>query len=68
MAVRLNHTIVAARDNEAAALFLTKILGLPTLSLLGPFAVVKVGEDTSPRRSAEKKGGGTLAAGERPET
>ena len=27
MAVRLNHTIVAARDKESAAKFLTEILG-----------------------------------------
>jgi catechol 2,3-dioxygenase-like lactoylglutathione lyase family enzyme len=47
MAVRLNHTIVAAHDRQAAALFLTEIMGLPTPSLLGPFAVVKVGGDTS---------------------
>lgn len=47
MAVRLNHTIVAARDKEAAAIFLTEILGLPAPKLLGPFAVVQVGEDTS---------------------
>lgn len=47
MAVRLNHTIVAARDKNTAALFLTEILGLPPPSLLGPFAVVRVSEDTS---------------------
>jgi catechol 2,3-dioxygenase-like lactoylglutathione lyase family enzyme len=46
MAVRLNHTIVAARDKEASALFLTEMLGLPAASLLGPFAVVQIG-DTS---------------------
>lgn len=46
MAVRLNHTIVAAHDKDAAAMFLTEILGLPAPSLLGPFAVVRVG-DTS---------------------
>jgi catechol 2,3-dioxygenase-like lactoylglutathione lyase family enzyme len=46
MAVRLNHTIVAARDKEASALFLMEILGLPAPSLLGPFAAVQVG-DTS---------------------
>jgi catechol 2,3-dioxygenase-like lactoylglutathione lyase family enzyme len=46
MTVRLNHTIVAARDKEASALFLTEILGLPAPSLLGPFAVVQMG-DTS---------------------
>jgi catechol 2,3-dioxygenase-like lactoylglutathione lyase family enzyme len=47
MTVRLNHTIVAARDKNAAALFMTEILGLPPPSLLGPFAVVKVSDDTS---------------------
>jgi catechol 2,3-dioxygenase-like lactoylglutathione lyase family enzyme len=46
MAVRLNHTIVAARDKEVSALFLTEMLGLPAASLLGPFAVVQIG-DTS---------------------
>jgi catechol 2,3-dioxygenase-like lactoylglutathione lyase family enzyme len=47
MVVRLNHTIVAAHDKNAAALFLTEILGLPAPSVLGPFAVVQVGDDTS---------------------
>ena len=47
MAVRLNHTIVAARDRDAAATFLTEILGLPPPLVLGPFAVVQVGGDTS---------------------
>jgi catechol 2,3-dioxygenase-like lactoylglutathione lyase family enzyme len=47
MTIRLNHTIVAARDKKAAALFLTEILGLPAPTLLGPFAVVQVGDDTS---------------------
>jgi catechol 2,3-dioxygenase-like lactoylglutathione lyase family enzyme len=47
MTIRLNHTIVAARDKEAGALFLTEILGLPPPILLGPFAVVQVGGDTS---------------------
>ena len=46
MAVRLNHTIVAARDKNEGALFLTEMLGLPAPSLLGPFAAVPVG-DTS---------------------
>jgi catechol 2,3-dioxygenase-like lactoylglutathione lyase family enzyme len=46
MAVRLNHTIVAARDRDASATFLTEILGLPAPLVLGPFAVVQVG-DTS---------------------
>jgi len=47
MAIRLNHTIVPAHDKETSATFLTTILGLPAPSLLGPFAVVQVGDDTS---------------------
>ncbi len=47
MAIRLNHTIVAARDKESAAKFLSEILGLPAPSLVGPFAVMRVSEDTS---------------------
>ena len=34
MAVTLNHTIVLARDKEAAARFLTEILGLAPYPLL----------------------------------
>lgn len=44
MAVRLNHTIVDARDKNASAIFLATMLGLPAPVLLGPFAVVQVGE------------------------
>ena len=47
MTIRLNHTIVAAHDNEAAARFLAEILGLPSFSRLGPFAAVQVSTDTS---------------------
>ena len=47
MAIRLNHTIVAAHDKETSANFLTDILGLAAPSLVGPFAVVQVSEDTS---------------------
>lgn len=46
MSVRLNHTIIAARDRDASATFLTEMLGLPPPSVLGRFAVVRVG-DTS---------------------
>jgi catechol 2,3-dioxygenase-like lactoylglutathione lyase family enzyme len=46
MAVRLNHTIVAARDRDASASFLAEILGLPAPVRLGPFVIVQVG-DTS---------------------
>ena len=44
MTARLNHTIVAARDKNASALFLSEILGLPRPLELGPFAVVAVGD------------------------
>jgi catechol 2,3-dioxygenase-like lactoylglutathione lyase family enzyme len=47
MAIRLNHTIVAAHDRETAAKFLSEILGFPAPSLVGPFAVVRVSDDTS---------------------
>ena len=46
MAIRLNHTIVAARDKDAAARFVAEILGLPAPVSVGPFAVLQVG-DTS---------------------
>jgi catechol 2,3-dioxygenase-like lactoylglutathione lyase family enzyme len=46
MAVRLNHTIVAAHDHEASSKFLAEVLGLPPPLRLGPFAIVTVG-DTS---------------------
>ena len=45
MTVRLNHTIVSARDHTKSALFLTELLGLEPPFLLGPFAVVKVGDE-----------------------
>lgn len=40
MAIELNHTIVAARDQAAEARFLTEILGLPEPERFGPFLVV----------------------------
>lgn len=46
MAVRLNHTIVSARDRDASAKFLADMLGLPAPLVLDPFAIVQVG-DTS---------------------
>src|ERR1041385_4519701 len=47
MVVRLNHHIVAARDRDASALFMTEMLGLPPPKVLGGhFAAVDVG-DTS---------------------
>jgi catechol 2,3-dioxygenase-like lactoylglutathione lyase family enzyme len=46
MAVQLNHTIVAARNKQSAALFLSEMLGLTAPKSVGPFSVVQVG-DTS---------------------
>jgi hypothetical protein len=43
MPAKLNHTIVAARDQNAAALFMSEVLGLDPPVILGPFALVKVG-------------------------
>jgi hypothetical protein len=40
MAIELNHTIVAARDKLASAMFLTDLLGLPAPARFGPFLVV----------------------------
>jgi catechol 2,3-dioxygenase-like lactoylglutathione lyase family enzyme len=45
MTVRLNHTIVAAHDKQKSALFFSDILGLEPPALLGPFALVTVGDD-----------------------
>jgi catechol 2,3-dioxygenase-like lactoylglutathione lyase family enzyme len=42
---KLNHTIVAARDRDASALFLSEILGLGPPVVLGPFALVTVGDE-----------------------
>jgi len=45
MPAKLNHTIVAARDRNASATFLSEVLGLDPPLILGSFAVVKVGDD-----------------------
>ena len=55
MAVRLNHTIVAARDKDASALFLSEILGLPAPTVLGHFAAVKIGDTTLDFMDTEKE-------------
>jgi catechol 2,3-dioxygenase-like lactoylglutathione lyase family enzyme len=47
MPAKLNHTIVAARDPKASALFLTEVLGLPPPLKIGPFTVVAVGDRLS---------------------
>ncbi len=47
MSVRLNHTIVWCRDNEASAAFLTDTLGLGAAVPFGPFMVVEVANGVS---------------------
>jgi catechol 2,3-dioxygenase-like lactoylglutathione lyase family enzyme len=47
MAVQLNHTIVWCRDKQAAAKFLTGVLGLPPATDYGPFKVVELANDVS---------------------
>jgi catechol 2,3-dioxygenase-like lactoylglutathione lyase family enzyme len=47
MTVQLNHTIVAARDKQRSAAFLTEILGLPDAQTYGPFFVVEVDNGAS---------------------
>jgi catechol 2,3-dioxygenase-like lactoylglutathione lyase family enzyme len=47
MTVELNHTIVAARDKQVSAMFLTNLLGLPAPTSFGPFLVVTLGNGVS---------------------
>jgi len=47
MTIRLNHTIVHARDKRESAAFLTDILGLPPATTYGPFMVVGVDNEVS---------------------
>jgi hypothetical protein len=43
----LNHHIVAASDADSSSLFLAETLGLEQPVTLGPFAVVKVSDDST---------------------
>ena len=47
MAVLLNHTIVAARDKQASAEFLSEILGLPAPKPFGPFLGVETSNEVT---------------------
>jgi catechol 2,3-dioxygenase-like lactoylglutathione lyase family enzyme len=47
MSVQLNHTIVACRDQQGSAEFLTTILGLPPAKSFGPFLVVEADNGVS---------------------
>lgn len=47
MTVKLNHTIVHARDKRASAAFLSGILGLPEPVPFGPFLGVDTGNEVT---------------------
>lgn len=47
MTVKLNHTIVHARDKQASAAFLSEIFDLPAPAPFGPFLVVQVDNEVS---------------------
>jgi catechol 2,3-dioxygenase-like lactoylglutathione lyase family enzyme len=47
MTVKLNHTIVYARDKRKSAVFLAEILGLPAPVPFGPFLGVQVGNEVT---------------------
>ena len=47
MPVRLNHTIVSARDKQESARFLAEVLGLEAPTSFGPFSVVALANDVS---------------------
>jgi catechol 2,3-dioxygenase-like lactoylglutathione lyase family enzyme len=47
MGVKLNHTIVAARDKHESATFLSEILGVGEPEPFGPFLVVQVDNEVS---------------------
>jgi catechol 2,3-dioxygenase-like lactoylglutathione lyase family enzyme len=55
MAIQLNHTIIAARDKNASATFLTEILGLPAPMVLGHFVGVQVGDTSLDFSDTDKK-------------
>ncbi len=47
MGIKLNHTIIQAKDAEKSAKFLSEILGLPSPTAFGPFIVVKTDNEVS---------------------
>jgi catechol 2,3-dioxygenase-like lactoylglutathione lyase family enzyme len=47
VSVQLNHTIVACRNQQRSASFLTDILGLPPATRFGPFLVVQADNGVS---------------------
>lgn len=55
MAVKLNHTIVAARDKIESATFLAEMLGLPAPVAAGPFSAVQIGDTMLDFRDRESE-------------
>jgi catechol 2,3-dioxygenase-like lactoylglutathione lyase family enzyme len=47
MTIKLNHTIVHARDKRASAEFLSELFGLPEPVPFGPFLGVQVGNEVT---------------------
>jgi catechol 2,3-dioxygenase-like lactoylglutathione lyase family enzyme len=47
MTIKLNHTIVHARDKRASATFLSELFGLPKPAAFGPFLDVEVGNEVT---------------------
>ncbi len=47
MSIKLNHTIVSARNKKASAEFLTEILGLRPAKPFGPFMAVQLDNDVT---------------------
>jgi extradiol dioxygenase family protein len=47
MAIELNHTVVATRDQDSGARFLAEVLGLPEPTRFGPFTVVTTANGVS---------------------
>ena len=47
MTIKLNHTIVYARDKRASAEFLSGLFGLPKPAPFGPFLGVEVGNEVT---------------------
>ena len=47
MTIKLNHTIVHARDKRASAAFLSDVLGLPAPVPFGPFMGVQTGNEVT---------------------
>jgi len=47
MAIKLNHTIVHARDKRASASFMTELFALPPATSFGPFLCVELANEVT---------------------